>query len=179
MIFTQTKLSGCYIIELEIKKDSRGFFARSYCSVEMEKHGITFNVEQTNISHSVRKGTLRGMHYHEMPVYEPKIIRCIRGVVWDVVIDMRPDSMTFLQHTAIELSADNGKSIYVPHMFAHGHQSLADNTDLLYLMGASQAFGFEKGIRYNDPVIGIDWPAVVDVINERDANWPLLCDSVI
>ena len=174
MIFTKTKISGAYIIDVEPKKDSRGYFARAFCSVEMYKHNIIFIPAQANISHNIRRGTIRGMHYQERTISEPKFIRCIQGVVWDVIIDMRPESSTYLEHVAIELSAENGRAVYMPSMCAHGNQSLTNNTELLYLMGCIHTPGHERGLRYDDPAINIDWPLPVGDINERDSKWPLL-----
>jgi dTDP-4-dehydrorhamnose 3,5-epimerase len=174
MIFHETKLAGAYIVELDRKDDSRGFFARAFCAEELQQHGVEFQAVQANISHNHLKGTLRGMHYQGPPASETKFIRCIRGAVWDVIVDMRPESPTYLQHLGVELSADNGKAIYVPDLFAHGNQALTDGAELLYLMGGTYTPGFERGLRYDDPAIGIEWPLPVEVIHERDCEWPLL-----
>ena len=172
MIFHETKLAGAFIVELERRSDERGFFARSFCAEEFRKHGIQFQPVQANISHSNRKGTLRGMHYQGPPVSETKFIRCIRGAVWDVIIDMRPDSPTYLEHIGVELSADNGRAIYVPDLFAHGNQALTDDAELLYLMGGPYTPGFERGVRYDEPLVGIEWPLPVTVIDQKDQAWP-------
>ncbi len=174
MIFHETKLAGAYIIELDKKEDFRGFFARAFCADELRRHGVEFQAVQANISHNERKGTLRGMHYQAPPTSEPKFIRCIRGAVWDVIVDMRPDSPTYLQHLGVELSAVNGRAIYVPNLFAHGNQALTDGAELLYLMGGEYTPGFERGLRYDDPAIGIEWPLPVTLIHERDCEWPFL-----
>ncbi|MEO5917522.1 MAG: dTDP-4-dehydrorhamnose 3,5-epimerase [Luteolibacter sp.] len=174
MIFHETKLAGAFIVELDRKVDTRGFFARSYCSNELKQHGINFLPAQANISHSTVKGTLRGMHYQGAPVSETKFIRCIRGAVWDVIIDMRPDSPTYLQHVGVELSAENGRAIYVPDLFAHGNQALTDDAELFYLMGGPYTPGFEKAVRFDDPAIGIEWPLPVTVVDDKDRNWPPL-----
>lgn len=176
MIFHETKLAGAFIVELERREDLRGFFARSFCVDEFKRHGIDFHVAQANISHNHKQGTLRGMHYQGPPVSETKFIRCIRGAVWDVIIDMRPDSPTYLEHIGVELTADNGRAIYVPDMFAHGNQALTDGAELLYLMGGAYTPGHERAVRYDDPAIGIEWPLPVAVIDEKDRNWPLLED---
>jgi dTDP-4-dehydrorhamnose 3,5-epimerase len=173
MIFRESKLAGAYIVELEKQEDARGFFARAFCAGELRHHGVDFQVVQANISHNRRKGTLRGMHYQAPPASEPKFIRCIRGAVWDVIVDMRPGSATYLQHIGVELSADNGRAIYVPDMFAHGNQALADGAELLYLMGGSYSPDHARGLRHDDPAIGIEWPLPVSVIHERDRGWPL------
>ncbi len=178
MIFHETKLAGAYIAELERKEDARGFFARVFCAEELRRCGIVFNAVQANIAHNHAKGTLRGMHFQGHPVSEPKFIRCIRGAVWDVIIDMRPGSPTYLQHLAVELSAGNGKAIYVPDQFAHGNQALTDNVELLYLMGGKYTPGFERGVRFDDPAVGIQWPLPVTVMTETDRNWPLVSTAV-
>lgn len=174
MIFHETKLAGAYIVELDRKHDSRGFFARAFCGKELLDHGVEFQAVQANISRSARKGTLRGMHYQGEPVSEPKFIRCVRGAVWDVIVDMRPGSPTYLEHIGVELSAENGRALYVPDRFAHGNQALADDSELLYLMGGFYTPGHERGVRYDDPAINIGWPVDVTVVDEKDRNWPLL-----
>lgn len=171
MIFHETKLAGAFIVELDRKEDHRGFFARSFCHDEFSRHGIEFTPVQANISHSNAKGTLRGMHYQGPPVSETKFIRCIRGAVWDVIIDMRPDSPTYLEHIGIELSAENGRAIFVPDLFAHGNQALTDDAELLYMMGGPYTPGYERGVRFDDPVVGIEWPLPVTVIDNKDQAW--------
>jgi dTDP-4-dehydrorhamnose 3,5-epimerase len=174
MIFSETKLPGAFIVELEKKPDDRGFFSRAFCAREFAEHGVKWQVAQANLSHNHTKGTIRGMHYQVPPATEPKFIRCIRGAVWDVIIDMRPESPTYLDHFGIELSADNYTALYVPDMFAHGNQALTDGAELLYLVGEYYTPGYERGVRYDDPAIGIDWPIPVTIISEKDATWPLL-----
>lgn len=174
MIFHETKLKGAFIVELDRKEDERGFFARAFCAKEFEEHGICANVVQANISHNHKKGTLRGMHYQLPPASEPKFIRCISGAVWDVIIDMRPDSPTYMEHLGVELSVENRRAIYVPDMFAHGNQALTDGAELLYLMGEYYTPGCAVGLRYDDPAFGIEWPLPVTVINDNDRAWPLM-----
>lgn len=174
MIFHETKLKGAYIVELDKKEDDRGFFARAFCSKEFADHDMQPKVVQANMSYNKKKGTLRGMHYQVAPATEPKFIRCINGAIWDVIVDMRPESPTYLEHIGVELSASNRLAIYVPDMFAHGNQALTDDAELLYLVGEYYTPGYERGVRYNDPVLGIEWPLPVSVITEKDANWPLL-----
>lgn len=174
MIFHETKLNGAYIVELEKREDERGFFARAFCSREFEQHGLQPRVVQANTSYNHKKGTLRGMHYQVPPASEPKFIRCIRGAVWDVIIDLRPDSPTYLEYVGIELSAENRRAIYVPDMFAHGNQALTDGAELFYLVGEYYTPGCERGVRYDDPAVGIDWPLPATVISEKDMSWPLL-----
>jgi dTDP-4-dehydrorhamnose 3,5-epimerase len=174
MIFQETKLMGAFIVELDKNEDERGFFARAFCAKEFEQHGLRPKVVQANMSHSYRKGTIRGMHYQLPPASEPKFIRCISGAIWDVIIDMRPESPTYLQHIGVELSAANRRALYVPDMFAHGHQALTDGAELLYLVGGFYTPGCERGVRFDDASIGIEWPLPLTVISEKDKNWPLL-----
>jgi dTDP-4-dehydrorhamnose 3,5-epimerase len=174
MIFHETKLPGAFIVELDKKLDDRGFFARAFCANEFQDHGMPGRFVQANMSFNHKKGTLRGMHYQVQPASEPKFIRCINGAIWDVIIDMRPESPTYLQHIGVELSAENRKAIYVPDMFAHGNQALTDGAELLYLVGEFYTPGCERGVRFDDPAIGIEWPLPVTVISDKDAKWPLL-----
>lgn len=174
MIFHETPIAGAFVVELDRKVDSRGFFARAFCEDELRAHGIDFRAVQANLSHSDAKGTLRGMHYQGEPVSETKFIRCVKGAVWDVIIDMRPDSPSYLKHFGVELSADNGTAIYVPDRCAHGNQSLTDHTELLYLMGGLYTPGYERGVRFDDPAIGIEWPLPATVMLPKDLEWPLI-----
>jgi dTDP-4-dehydrorhamnose 3,5-epimerase len=174
MIFTTTALKDAYIIDLEEKPDHRGFFARTFCANEFAAHGLKPVVAQCNLSYNFKKGTLRGMHYQLQPAAETKLIRCIKGAIYDVIIDMRPESPTFLSHIGVELSADNRRALYVPEMFAHGYQALTDDAEVVYQVGEFYTPGYEKGLRYNDPFFNIEWPLEVTVISEKDANWPLL-----
>ena len=177
MIFHETKLNGAFIVELDMKDDDRGFFARAFCSQEFEALGLRPQVMQANLSYNHAKGTVRGMHYQVSPASEPKFIRCIRGAIWDVIIDMRPESPTYLEHIGVELSAENRRAIYVPDMFAHGNQALTDGAELLYLVGEFYTPGCERGVRYDDPSIGIEWPLPVSVISEKDASWQQITAS--
>ena len=177
MIFQETILNGAFVVELDKKEDARGFFARGFCAKEFAQHGLKARIVQANISSSHVKGTIRGMHYQLAPATEPKFIRCIRGAIWDVIIDMRPESPTYLEHIGVELSAENRRAIYVPDMFAHGNQALTDGAELFYLVGEYYTPGYERGIRYDDPAVAIRWPLPVTVISEKDANWPLLSVS--
>ena len=172
MIFTQTKLEGAYILELEKRGDDRGFFARTFCRKEMEAHGLIPDVAQANTSLSKTRGTLRGMHYQKAPYEETKLVRCTRGALFDVIIDLRPDSPTYKQWVGVELSAENYRMLFVPKHFAHGFITLADDTEANYLVSQFYAPGSELGIRWNDPVFNIKWPIDVSVISEKDANWP-------
>lgn len=174
MTFHKTKLSGAYIVELERSNDRRGFFSRAFCTEELRRQGVSFQAVQANISHNGQQGTLRGMHYQAAPACEPKFIWCIRGSVWDVIVDLRPKSSTYLQHIGVELSAENGLAIYVPAMFAHGNQALADGSELLYLMGGYYTPDCQRGLRFDDSALGIQWPLTVSSISDRDKNWPLI-----
>lgn len=174
MRLIETDLKGAYIIELEEKHDHRGFFARTFCANEFAEHGLKPAVAQCNLSFNHKKGTLRGMHYQIPPAAETKVVRCIRGEIYDVIIDMRPESPTFLQHIGVELTADNHRALYVPEMFAHGYQALTDGAEVLYQVGEFYTPGYERGLRYNDPFFNIRWPQEVTEISEKDLNWPLL-----
>ena len=167
-----TSLKDAYVIELDLKSDSRGFFARTFCAAEFEERGLKPVVAQANLSYNYKQATLRGMHYQLPPAAETKLIRCTRGAVYDAIIDLRPDSPTYLQHFGIELSADNHKSLYVPEMFAHGYLTLSDNVEVIYQVGEFYSPGSERGIRYDDPAFAIEWPLEVRVISEKDAAWP-------
>lgn len=171
MIFNETKLKGAYIIELEPFTDERGFFARAWCQKEFEDHGLNATIAQANISYNPKKGTLRGMHYQVAPYGETKLVRCVRGGIYDVVIDLRPDSPTFKQWLGVELTAENRKMLYVPENFAHGFQTLADDVEVTYQVSQFYTPGAEQGIRYNDATFGIEWPLPVSVISEKDQNW--------
>jgi dTDP-4-dehydrorhamnose 3,5-epimerase len=174
MLFTETKLNGAFIIDLELKSDDRGFFARTFCAKEFEAHGLKPAVSQCNLSFNHKAGTLRGMHYQVTPACETKLVRCTRGAVYDVIIDLRPDSPTYRQHIGVELSADNRRALYVPEMFAHGYQTLTDDAEVVYQVTEFYTPGYERGARYNDPAFGIEWPMPVAVISDKDANWPLV-----
>ncbi|BAY13435.1 dTDP-4-dehydrorhamnose 3,5-epimerase [Calothrix sp. NIES-2098] len=174
MIFIKTELKDAFIIELEKKQDSRGFFARSFCAQEFMAHGLKPKVAQCNVSFNYKKGTLRGMHYQLAPAAETKLIRCTKGAIYDVIIDMRPESPTFLSHIGVELTADNHCALYVPEMFAHGYQALTDDAEVVYQVGEFYTPGYERGLRYDDPFFNIQWPLKVTEISEKDLNWPLL-----
>ncbi len=178
MLFTETKLKGAFIIDLEQRPDDRGFFARTFCAKEFEAHGLKPSVAQCNLSFNYKKGTLRGMHYQIAPACETKLIRCTQGAIYDVIIDMRPDSPTYLEHIGVELTAENRRALYVPEMFAHGYQALTDEAEVVYQVGEFYTPGYERGLRYNDPSFGIEWPLPVSEISEKDAAWPLF-ESVL
>ena len=173
MLFTQTQLKGAFIVELEQRQDTRGFFARTFCAKEFSVHGLKPTVAQCNVSFNFKKGTLRGMHYQIAPATETKLIRCTQGAIYDVIIDMRPDSPTYLSHLGVELTAENRRALYVPEMFAHGYQALTDAAEVVYQVGEFYTPGYERGLRYNDPTFGIDWPLLVSEISQKDAAWPM------
>ncbi len=172
MIFTKTKLKDAYIIEIEKWEDKRGFFARSWCQREFDAHGLISHLVQANISFNKKKGTLRGMHYQIAPYGETKLVRCIRGAIYDVIIDLRPDSPNCKQWIGVELTADNRKMLYVPENFAHGFITLEDNTEVFYQVSQFYSPEHERGVRYNDPAFGIKWPLDIEVISDKDKSWP-------
>ncbi|MBC7945425.1 MAG: dTDP-4-dehydrorhamnose 3,5-epimerase [Burkholderiales bacterium] len=174
MIFTETRLAGAFVIELEKREDERGFFARTFCAREFESHGLKPTVAQCNVSYNKKKGTLRGMHYQAPPAAEAKLVRCTNGAIHDVIIDMRQDSPTYLQYFGLRLTVDNRRAIYIPELFAHGLQTLTDDAEVFYQMSEFHIPGHERGQRYNDPAFNIEWPLAVAEINTRDASWPLL-----
>lgn len=174
MIFTETKLSGAFIIDLEKRGDSRGFFARSFCQDEFERHGLVNKVVQTNVSLSKHQGTLRGMHYQEAPYAETKLVRCTQGAIYDVIVDIRPESPTFKQWIGVELSSSNHRMLFVPQNFAHGFITLMDDSEVTYQVSQVYHPGSERGHRYNDPALGIIWPREVNVISDKDASWPYM-----
>jgi len=172
VIFTETELPGAYVIELRKLQDDRGFFARSWCEKEFEEQGLVARVVQANVSFNIKKGTLRGMHYQAPPYAETKLVRCTRGAIFDVIIDLRRDSPAYMQWIGVELSADNYKMLFVPEQFAHGFQTLQDNSEVTYQVSQFYTPGSERGIRYSDPAFGIAWPLAVEVISNKDQSWP-------
>jgi dTDP-4-dehydrorhamnose 3,5-epimerase len=174
MIFTKTELDGAYLVDLERREDSRGFFARTFCVREFEEQGLESEFVQCSISLNRQRGTVRGLHYQLPPACEAKLVRCTAGAVHDVIVDLRPDSPTYLHHIAVELTARNRRALYVPEMFAHGFQVLEDETEVFYHIGAFYVPEQSTGIRYNDPKLGIHWPLPVTAISVKDRSWPLL-----
>ena len=177
MIFTQTKLNGAFLVDIEPREDSRGFFARAFCQHEFETHGLKPTVAQINIALSRRKGTVRGMHFQFPPSAETKLVRCTRGAILDIIVDLRPESPTYLQHIAAELSEDNCRALYVPERFAHGYQTLRDNTETSYQAGTFYAPGSEGGLLYNDPRLALQWPISITNVSEKDQGWRRLDDQ--
>lgn len=173
MIFKETKLKGAFIIEVEPMRDNRGFFARAWCQKEFEAHGLITNFVQANVTFSPKKGTLRGLHYQIAPHEEVKLVRCTRGAIYDVIIDLRPESLTYKQWLGTELSAGNRKMIYIPGGFAHGYQIYMGDTEVFYQVGQFYAPEYERGIRWDDPAFGIEWPIASPLLlSEKDKRWP-------
>jgi dTDP-4-dehydrorhamnose 3,5-epimerase len=177
MIFTEAKLKGAFIIDIERREDSRGFFARAFCQHEFEQHGLKPVIAQANIAFNHKKGTLRGMHFQFPPAPETKLVRATRGAILDIIVDLRPESPTYLQHIAVELSEDNNRALYVPERFAHGYQVLRDKTETSYQVGEFYTPGSEGGLMYNDPQLGLQWPFPVSVISDKDAAWKPLSEQ--
>src|SRR5574337_223280 len=172
MIFLETALQGAYVIELEKREDERGFFARSWCAREFVSKGLDPHLVQCNVSFNKLKGTLRGLHYQTPPHAEVKLVRCTRGSLFDVIVDLRKDSPTFLQWVGIELTATNHRMLYIPKRFAHGFQTLEDNTEIFYQMSEFYEPAASKGLRWNDPRLGINWPDAGGVMSQKDQTYP-------
>lgn len=172
MIFSETELKGAFLIEPERKEDSRGFFARTWCQEEFESHGLNSGLVQCSLSFNKKKGTLRGMHYQVAPFEEAKLVRCTKGEIFDVIIDLRPHSSTFKKHLSVILNDENHMMLYIPEGFAHGFQTLADNTEIFYQMSQFFSPGHSSGVRWDDPAFGIQWPPGERIILERDMNYP-------
>ncbi len=171
MQFTETKLKSGFIIDIQKIEDDRGFFARSFCKNEFKEQGISSDLAQANISFNKYKGTLRGLHYQGSPHEEAKLVRCTKGAIFDVMVDLREDSPTFCQWVGAELTAENHRMLLIPEGFGHGFQTLEDNTEVIYQVSEFYTPSAEKGALYNDPAFGIEWPLDVSVISDKDANW--------
>lgn len=172
MRFTPTDLEGTYLVELEPIRDQRGFFARTFCRDSFRAQGLADEFVQSNIAWNQRKGTLRGLHYNQPPEAEAKLVRCTRGRLYDVALDLRQDSATFLHWSAFELSPENGRLLYVPPGIAHGYQALEDDTEVAYWMSSIYRPGAQTGVRWNDPAFGIHWPIASPLLSERDRSYP-------
>jgi len=172
LTFTETKLPGAFVIEPEMHEDDRGFFARTFCRREFEARGLNPQVVQCNVSFNKRKGSLRGMHFQASPYSEAKLVRCTAGSIYDVIIDLRPSSSAFRKHFGIELSARNRKMLYIPEEFAHGFQTLEDDTEVFYQMSQYYSPEHSRGVRWDDPAFGISWPPGERIIIERDRTYP-------
>jgi len=174
MIFNETHLAGAYVIDLEPHRDERGFFARAFCQREFEDHGLKPMIAQSNLAFNHRKGTVRGMHFQIPPAAETKLVRATRGAILDIIVDLRPESPTYLGYEAVELNDQNRRALYVPERFAHGYQVLVDDTETSYQVGEFYSPPNERALRYDDPQLGLDWPLPVAVISEKDRDAPLL-----
>jgi dTDP-4-dehydrorhamnose 3,5-epimerase len=176
VIFTETKLKGAFILDLERRWDDRGFFARSFCQKEFAEHGLKPVIAQSNIAFNKIKGTLRGMHFQYPPHAETKVVRATRGAILDIIVDLRPESPTYLGSVAVELTAGNHRALYVPERFAHGYQALEDETETSYQVGEFYAPGTEGGLSPFDPRLKLEWPLKVTVISPKDSAWKLLAE---
>lgn len=174
MIFTESKLKGAFILDIEKREDNRGFFARTFCQRELADHGLKPVIAQANIAYNKLKGTLRGMHFQYPPAAETKLVRATRGAILDIIVDLRPESPTYLEHISVELSADNYRALYVPERFAHGYQVLQDATETSYQVGEFYMPGVEGGLLYNDPRLKLVWPLPVGEMSTKDSEWKLL-----
>ena len=172
MLFSETGLAGAFIVDLERREDERGFFAREFCQEEFKAHGLKPVVVQANLAFNAKAGTLRGMHFQYPPAAESKLVRCVRGAILDIIVDLRPESPTYLQHIAVELNEDNWRALYVPERFAHGYQALRDNTVTSYHVGEVYTPSAEGGLLHDDPALGLEWPMPVSVISEKDRAFP-------
>jgi dTDP-4-dehydrorhamnose 3,5-epimerase len=173
VIFHEAELPGAFVIKLERVEDERGYFARAWSQTEFRDHGLAADVVQGNVAYNHRRGTLRGMHYQVAPRQEAKLVRCTAGRIYDVIIDLRPTSATFKRWTGVELRGGDGRMFYVPEGFAHGYQTLADETEVFYLVSESYTPGAERGVRWDDPAFSIDWPLVERrIVSEKDRGWP-------
>lgn len=172
MLFEEVGVKGAFVITPERRADERGFFARMFCDKELAERGLAVHIRQINTGFSPRSGTLRGLHYQARPHAEIKIVRCVRGAVYDVVVDLRPDSPTFKQWFGVELTAENGCLLYAPEGTAHGYLTLANDTELIYLTSHAYAPQAAHGVRFDDPAFGIEWPAEVRVVSQADRSWP-------
>lgn len=174
MIFKPSPLAGAYLLDLMKIEDDRGFFARSYCKNEFDEVGLNSRIAQCNVSYNRNKGTLRGMHFQSEPFQEAKVVRCTRGVIWDVIIDLRIDSPTYLKWHGVELNAESHLALYVPEGFAHGFQTLVDDSEVLYMMSEFYQPNAARGVRWDDPAVAIDWPVPNPSMSQRDRDYPLL-----
>jgi dTDP-4-dehydrorhamnose 3,5-epimerase len=172
MLFLETKLKDAYIVDVEPRGDDRGFFARAWCAKEFEAHGLATSFVQCNLAFNEQRGTLRGMHFQRAPHAEVKLIRCVRGALLDVLIDLRPDSPTYMDWVGVELTEDNRRMLYAPEGTAHGYLTLADQTEAFYQVSAFYAPEAEGGVRWDDPAFAIEWPEPPRVLSDKDRAWP-------
>jgi len=171
--FTETGIASAWMIDSKFHQDERGRFFRAWCSQEFQEHGITFLPVQANMGLSVRKGTVRGMHFQIKPALEAKLVRCTRGAMFDVALDLRPESPTYGKWYGTELTADNSRMLYVPEGCGHGYQTLEDDTEMYYMTSQFYTPNAARGARFNDPVFAIQWPLAPTVVSDQDRNWPL------
>ena len=172
MIFSPARIAGAWLIDIEPQRDERGFFARSWCQRELTEHGLEAAIAQESVSWNKDRGTTRGLHFQRPPHAEVKIVRCTKGAIFDVIVDIRPDSPTFRQWQGVELTAENRRAFYVPKGCAHGFQTLSDDTEILYLISTFYVPGASAGYRYNDPAFAVEWPLPVTIISDNDRRWP-------
>jgi dTDP-4-dehydrorhamnose 3,5-epimerase len=174
MIFTETRLQGAFILDIEPHADNRGFFARVFCQNEFKQHGLKPVIAQANVAFNKWKGTVRGMHFQYPPAPEPKLVRATRGAILDIIVDLRPESPTYLENVSVELSADNHRALYVPERFAHGYQVLEDGTETSYQVGEFYTPSAEGGLRFDDRRLGLKWPLPIGEISAKDSAWKKL-----
>jgi dTDP-4-dehydrorhamnose 3,5-epimerase len=173
VIFAETRLGGAFVVDLERREDERGFFARTWCADEFADHGLVNEVVQANVSWNAKQGTLRGMHFQHPPDAETKLVRCTRGAIYDVIVDLRRDSETYKHWLGVELTDENRRALFVPEGFAHGYQTLVPDTEIVYQVSAAYAPDAEGGVRWDDPVFGIEWPDPVNaLLSDKDRSWP-------
>jgi dTDP-4-dehydrorhamnose 3,5-epimerase len=171
LILTETPLAGAFLMDIERHEDERGFFARTFCGDELRTRGLEPDVAQCSVSYNVARGTLRGLHYQDPPHEEVKIVRCTRGAIWDVIVDLRRHSTTYRRWTGIDLTADNRRALYIPRGLAHGFITLCDDAEVFYMMGNPYVAGAARGIRWDDPAFAIDWPIAPAVMSDRDRTY--------
>jgi dTDP-4-dehydrorhamnose 3,5-epimerase len=176
MIFSEIKLAGAYLVDLDRREDNRGHFARVFCADEFSEHGLKPTVAQASVSFNSKRGTLRGLHFQYPPAVETKYVRCTNGAVFDAIVDLRPESPNYLEHFSVVLSAKNGRGLYIPERFAHGFITLEDDTEVSYLTSESHKPNSEGGLRYDDPMLAVDWPLSAQVISQRDTAWRLISE---
>jgi dTDP-4-dehydrorhamnose 3,5-epimerase len=172
VIFSSTTLDGAFIIDLDRRSDDRGYFARTWCKREFEERDLETSLVQCSVSHNLRRDTLRGMHWQASPHGEVKLVRCSRGAIWDVILDLRPESPTYMSHVGVELTAESGRALYIPEGVAHGFVTLAENSEVFYQMSAYHEPAFARGVRWNDPAFALEWPVSAPILHPRDAAYP-------
>ncbi len=177
--FTQTPLSGAYLVDLEPIEDERGFFARAFCRETFAQHGLNPEVSQCNLAYTKFAGVLRGLHLQLPPAGEAKLVRCLQGEIYDVIVDCRAGSQTFLQHFAVTLRAGDRQALYIPESFAHGYQALTDGAEIMYQVTANYSPDHERGLRFDDTALKIDWPLAPRSMTQKDRDWPLIADGAM